>query len=383
MSPRIHIAYLHPHSELAGGERILLDLCSGLDKSRFQPFVILPREGRLAELLRKSGSQVSIIPFRRDLIAGFPPAFSRPLISKISGQLKNWNVDLLHLSDSYLTVVGGLAARRVGIPVALTAHGPWDAHFFFQDVLNRLFLERIWFPTEYVHEALRRRKILPEKMLIKVPFGVDTKIFSPAAASARGKLGLSEDEFIVLRVARFDAVKDYPTFLRAADELLGRYPQLHFIVLGGNPLKIASESEQNRLAFETYLNERPQMKARFHVMGHQEDVTPFIAAADVVVSSSLSESFGLNLVEAMAMERPVVSTNVGGPSEIVVDGVTGCLVQSSDAHAMAAAVAELIENKNQRIAMGKRGRERVLEMFNLANFVKSMQHEYETTLRRP
>lgn len=381
MSAAFNIAYLTPHSEIAGGERILLDLCAGLNPARFKPFVIVPRDGSLANQLRKAQIPVAVIPFRRDLMSGFPPAFNLTAIKAISKKLMEWNISLLHLQDSYLTLLGGLAARAHKIPVVLTAHGVWDAHFFYQDVLNRLFLKKIWVPTEHVASGVARRNIVSRNIISEIPFGVDAEHFSlQAASNIRAQCGFLDSDIVIARIARFDAVKDYPSFLEAANQVGAQFPHVKFLVLGDTKLNIPSEDKFHKEYFLNYLDRHPRLKRQTYWAGHQEDVVPFLKASDILVSSSRSESFGLTLLEAMSMERPVVSTRVGGPSVIVVDGVTGILVPPQNPARLAEAMTELIANPDKRISMGKQGRARVLQSYQLKQFVKSMEHEYRGLL---
>jgi glycosyltransferase involved in cell wall biosynthesis len=377
----VRITYLTPHSELAGGELALLDLCRRLNRPPFQLHVILPRPGGFSRALEQNKISFAIVPFRRDFLGGYPPAFDLGAIRRIAALLAEWKADLLHLQDSYLTLLGTLAARSSGIPVVLTAHGAWDAHFFYQDLLNRIFLRRIWTPTESVAKSIRRRGFVKKETVRVVPFGIDSEKFSPGDSSlARKKLKLPPEVPLVARIARFDSVKDYPTFLKAAELLAEAHPTVEFVVVGDTVLDIPSESASNKQVFFDFLDARPALKKRVHWVGYQSDVRDYLAAADILVSSSLSESFGFTLLEAMAMERPVVSTNVGGPSEIVDPGLTGYLVPPKSASELADAVLKLINDPVQSRAMGIEGRRRLLEKFDARNFAATMEREYRDLL---
>jgi glycosyltransferase involved in cell wall biosynthesis len=112
------------------------------------------------------------------------------------------------------------------------------------------------------------------------------------------------------------------------------------------------------------IDREPYSKGRFHVLGQRDDVAPVLAAADVVVCPSDFESFGVVNLEAMASGTPVVSTNNGGPAEVVVDGVTGFLVPPKDPAAIATRVIELLYSDDTRRAFGAAGRLRVNQMFS-------------------
>src|SRR5262245_11129076 len=103
-SPK-RIAFVIPHSEPAGGERMVVELARKLDRSRFQPHAILPRTGGLQRLFEVSHIPTAVFPFSRDCVAGYPPACSPIALVRMQRQLRDWKIDLLHLNDSYLSLL--------------------------------------------------------------------------------------------------------------------------------------------------------------------------------------------------------------------------------------------------------------------------------------
>ncbi|MCG3205095.1 MAG: D-inositol-3-phosphate glycosyltransferase [Elusimicrobia bacterium] len=383
MSGSKNIAYMIPHSEFAGGERVIFDLCSRLDPSHFRPHVILPRSGGLSKRFEEIGVPVAIVPFRRDIAFGYPLAFNPLSIKRIKKQLLVWRCDLLHLNDSYLSLLGGIAGKMLNIPVTLTAHGIWDAHFIIQDVANRLFLNRIWAPSALVTGAMVQHGIVNASRVARVPFGVDVEKFAPGAGTIRTTLGISPDDVVVIRVARFDTVKDYPGFLKTAGILAEKYKNVHFMVLGDVTLNIKSENKKNKDEFLEFLERRPTLKQRVHFLGYKTNVPEYLAAADILVSSSISESFPINLLEGMSAGLPVVSTRVGAVDEIIEDGVHGCLVPARDPVALAESVARLIDDPGKRKKMGQEARKKAVASFNLEKFADTMQEQYRLVLDLP
>lgn len=373
---RRHIAYLIPHTEPAGGERVILNLASHLDPERFQASVILPKEGGLSKAFQKVNIPVTIIPFRRNFWHGYPPAFSWKAIREISELLKTKKVDLLHLNDSYLTLLGGMAAQNTGIPCALTAHGIWDAHFWIQDILNARYPKRIWAATEAIHQAILKREYVPKERVKTVFFGINADRFTPAARTP------CTESTVFIRIARFDQVKDYPTLLAAMEKVLVKSPTSKLVIIGDVMLDIPTENRRLVEDAKAHVESSPLLKGRVEFLGYQEDTVRHLQAADVLVSSSRSESVGLSLLEGMSCGLAVVSTNVGGPQEIVLEEKTGLLVAPQNPEALAQAMLSLAQNPQQRKAMGEAGRERVLKIFNVKRFVETMQHEYEDLISR-
>jgi glycosyltransferase involved in cell wall biosynthesis len=153
-------------------------------------------------------------------------------------------------------------------------------------------------------------------------------------------------------------------------------PEAHFIVAGENTQTSADNEYKTRI-LETAAND-PLLKSSLHYLGFRADTERVIAAVDVVVCSSHFESYGMVNIEAMASGKPVVSTNKGGPSETVADGVTGYLVPPGDAAGFALQVIALLENAALRTRMGTAGRTRVEEMFS----VKAMAAHYTRIVER-
>jgi glycosyltransferase involved in cell wall biosynthesis len=118
-----------------------------------------------------------------------------------------------------------------------------------------------------------------------------------------------------------------------------------------------------------------------HLTGWLDDARPFLAAADVVALSSENEGLPLVALEAMLLERPVVSTDAGSVSEAVVDGETGFVVPVGDTHALASALRRLIDDPDLRRAMGVRGRERALGHFSAERMAASFEALYSEIAR--
>jgi glycosyltransferase involved in cell wall biosynthesis len=115
-----------------------------------------------------------------------------------------------------------------------------------------------------------------------------------------------------------------------------------------------------------------------HFLGHRPDLPEILADVDVLVHCPLTpEPFGLVLLEAMAMQVPVVATHAGGPKEIVNHGETGNLVPPGDTSALAAAILRLLENKSNRMTMGGAARRRVHERFSAESMVRQLERYFE------
>jgi glycosyltransferase involved in cell wall biosynthesis len=120
----------------------------------------------------------------------------------------------------------------------------------------------------------------------------------------------------------------------------------------------------------------------FHGPLEQSQLLQYYQATDILINPSFSESFGMSLVEAMACERPVIATRVGGMQEIVQHGTTGLMVERNDAAALAEAIVQLLADREMRATMGKAGRKRAIELFAWRQVARNVLGHYESMIQQ-
>jgi glycosyltransferase involved in cell wall biosynthesis len=177
----------------------------------------------------------------------------------------------------------------------------------------------------------------------------------------------------VVWCGRLQRWKGAHVFLEAAARVRRDVPAARFLVVGGAlfGLEAAYEGELHALARGLGLGE----DVRF--TGQQADPGPFLAAADVIVHSSVCpEAFGLVVLEGMAHGKPVVASAAGGPEEIVEPGVTGRLVPPNDADALAQALITLMRDDSLRAEMGRAARERAERCFSVGAMMRRIETLY-------
>jgi glycosyltransferase involved in cell wall biosynthesis len=170
-------------------------------------------------------------------------------------------------------------------------------------------------------------------------------------------------------VGRLAPWKGQREFLEAARLVATEWPEARFLVVGD----VAFDGPSYRDALRRLVR-RLGLEDRVIFTGWRRDVPVVLAAADVLVHSSvLPEPFGLVIVEAMAMERPVVASRLGGPGEIVRDGHEGVLVDPRHPEEIAEALLRLAADPALRTCMGRTGRVRALGCFGAERFVQEME----------
>jgi len=179
---------------------------------------------------------------------------------------------------------------------------------------------------------------------------------------------------VVGAFGRLAPVKNYPLLLEAARRVLDAEP-VTFVIAGDGPERARLERLVGRLGLAEHV----------YLAGWLPNPYPLLAAVDVVASSSIVEGFGLVLLEAMALGKPVVATEVGGVAEIVRHGETGLVSPPGDPVALADAILRLLRDPPLRRALGDRGRERAREEFSLTRMCDQVRGIYLSALktRRP
>jgi len=120
------------------------------------------------------------------------------------------------------------------------------------------------------------------------------------------------------------------------------------------------------------------LEKHFSFLGFIKDIKEIYAQIDVLVHPAINEPFGRAIIEAMAMGKPVVAYNCGGPKEIVINNKTGYLIEPYDYRGLAEKTLQLLESRELRIKFGKAGRTRVIEKFNIERYVKEMEEIFES-----
>jgi len=188
----------------------------------------------------------------------------------------------------------------------------------------------------------------------------------PTPAGARMRLGLPDDGPLVGIVGRLQRWKGMHTLIQAMPRVLGAHPQAHAVLVGGR-----HDLEPD---YPAYLEEQLRelgVEDRVILAGAQSNVPEWMQAMDIVVHASDNEPFGIVVVEAMALGKPVIAGSAGGPTEMITPGVDGLLSPYNDPQALAAAILTCLDDPGFASRMGAAARERAAE-FSTQNFARNV-----------
>lgn len=295
---------------------------------------------------------------------------------------KKYRPDILH-TRSLAALEAVIPAFFAGIPIRIHGEHGWDVndpggsnpHYRRIRRLYKPFVHHYVALSEQIAFYLEREVKISTTRLSRICNGVDTTHFR----SSDGSRMIMEDSpfnnpdlVIMGTVGRLQAIKDQITLIRAFAEARRRFgeeiEQLRLIIVGNGPLldKIEKEIASNGLTAYVWLT------------GERSDISTLMQAFDFFVLPSRAEGISNTILEAMASGLAVVATNVGGNSELVIEGQTGALVQAEDPIAMASAIGRLTINTSQRQQQGKAARIRAEMKFSLDNMVNQYGSLYQS-----
>jgi len=283
---------------------------------------------------------------------------------------------IVHTHTSKAGFLGRWAAWLCRVPIIVhTPHGHvfWG---YFGPCRTRLFiaLERwtarittmLVMLTEREKADHLRFRIAPEEKFTVIHSGVDLSRFRPdpaRAATARAALGIPAEALLLATVGRLTAVKGQVTLIRAIAKCLQQGERVFLLILGEGELR----SHLEALSAELGIAEA----VRFP--GWRSDVASVIDACDIFCLPSLNEGMGKAIVEAMAMGKPVIASDVGGIPDLVVPGENGILVPPGDSNTLAKAIVNLRDHPEMRVNMGEQGKKKAL-----GYGVESMIHKIDS-----
>ena len=298
--------------------------------------------------------------------------------------LRRERYDIVHTHLAKAGVVGRVAARLAGVPV--TVHTPHTISFraSASPLLNWAFrfADRACAPlcqkiitvsrlnaTTYIDARIGRAE-----QYVTIYSGVETGKYSAPVdrATCREELGIVDGDLLVAWIGRLNRQKDPVTFVRAARLIRDRYPRARFVLVGDDPLGESLEPEV-RAAIEGL-----HLGAAIQLLGYRTDINRILAAADLVMHTSLYEGLARSVVEAMLAGVPLVATAVDGIPEAVVSGERGgLLVPPGDPMALAEAATQLIENPDLAARLAAAGQSWARERFDVRDMVSALDGLYQ------
>ena len=369
-SDRIRVVEVLATGTTGGAQEHLFGLVTRMDHSRFDVSVVALSPGSAVRKLERAGFLVLVLDEPDDAIA----------VGALAAHLVEIRPDVIHNHMYRAELVGTRAAIALGEVghrrpyIVSTVHSSRVRSEEDREMLRVL--------TPRMDQLIAVSKMIEAKLehegrttapIRRIYNGVDLSRYEnqEPCCTLPEEYGMEPGSQIVGVVARLEPEKGHPTLLEAWPAVLRSAPDAYLLIVGEGSRRDALEVLARDL----------RIAHRVVFTGRRDDVPAVTAALDVAVLPSYREAQGLSILEALALSRPVVASNVGGIPEMITDGVTGLLVPPHDPDALAAAIVRLLQDHPYADTLGRAGHDMVHDRFDIDLMVGLVQQIYEEGAR--
>lgn len=297
-------------------------------------------------------------------------------LRRLGAEIRQYEPDLLHAHDYKTNVLGILLKKWFRIPCVTTMHGyvSRSARLNTYYHLDRWAINRMDYVVAVssdLFEFLNSLRIPPTRYSL-IHNGIDTEQVRRALvpSEARKQLGIPSGPVTIGAVGRLAAEKGFDLLISAIGELRRQGNDVQLVIVGDGEQRRGLEQQARQHGCEDIV----------HLVGHQADVIPFYEAFDIFALSSLREGLPNVVLEAMAMEVPVISTRVGGLVQLIDDQQTGILVDASDVAALTEGVGRLVNDAQLRKSLATSARQDVATRFSFSHRMQKIAGIYDGLL---
>jgi len=357
-----------------GAEQLMPAILNRLTEAGFNIRVcaLQVRKGNpIAEELKSLGLPVDLVLL---------PNLRHPLnLFRILRYLRVHRPQILHTQLEFSDILGTIAAKLLGIPTVSTLHtldifegkktATWRLKLRWFVLRN--FCDKIIAVSEKTRTHHLQAGRLGERKVITIYNGIDISRFKNIDESIkhqlRQSLKLPANSQIIITIAVLREPKGIQYMLKALSYILDKKPNTHYLIVGdgvyADPLReqVVDLNIQEHVTFA----------------GHRTEIPALLSISDIFVLPTLRDALPTVLIEALAAEIPIVSSNVGGVPEIVENKVNGLLVPPRDPNELASACLQLLQNKELTSQIVQTGNTVVQQRFNINNQIEHLSHLYE------
>ena len=368
MSKKIKVLECIRQGQIGGGESHLLSLVENLDRSKFEPVVLSFTDGPMLKRLSEMNVPAHVI------------YTEKPFDVRKWGIVKNFlrkqKVDLIHAHGTRANSNVLWAARSLGIPVIYTVHG-WSFHQDQKPIVRtiRILGEKYLTSKTAVNISVSASNQQSGKEQIKsfesvvINNGIDQTKFNPGKKykNIRAELNIPNESLLVLFIARFTAHKQPLALIEAFAKSLSSNSKMHLLMVGDG-----DQRKQAELIVKEY-----GLEKKITLESFRQDVPDILASADIFVLPSLWEGLPIGLLEAMAMGKAVIATNVDGTSEVVQHNENGLLISTEGlVQNLTKALIELSSDEEKKNKFRINAIKTVNDRYNAANMTRSIEDIY-------
>jgi glycosyltransferase involved in cell wall biosynthesis len=376
---RIRVAWIIGSAEVGGAEHLILSLMRHLPAEEFEGSVICPSPGPMVARYAQVAARVGTVG-RRSFVNPF-------VILRMAWLLRRWRIDVVH-TCLYDSDAGGILAARLAGVRRVISHIVGHNFFVTDERGWPRARKRLWswiYRWVYrladqliaVSEAVKtdlvaRRGIAvsPRKIVvIRHSVAQEAMAVAPEHVERVKQLcGITEASVVIAAIASLIPLKGHRYLIEALPAIVGSVSNLRCLVVGDGPHRAAIEQLVRRLGLAGHVV--------FTGVLDEEEKKAVIHLSRAVVLPSLSEGLPVVLLEAMALGKPIVATDVGGIRELIDDQLSGILVRPRDPEALAAAIVKVASDQAWAEGLGRAGRRRFEQAFSFPRVIDRLRAMY-------
>jgi glycosyltransferase involved in cell wall biosynthesis len=356
----LKILHIDPERHWGGGEAQVLGLLSYLAERGHRNDLLTHPDGRLFQQSQALSVRTIPLVVRNDLDL-------RP-IPRLRRLIRDENYDIIHFHTKRAHALSFWLSRGAPRPKCVVTRRmdyPEANNWYTRCLYNRK-VEGVVAVSQRISELLVQAGVAAEKIRL-IHDGIDPRPFESAANNR----DMHTDCVVVGMAAVFEQRKGHRFLFEAARRLKTQGCRIQYRLAGDGSLRQSLEKTATRLG----------LKDDVQFLGFVSDIPTFLSQIDIFVLPSLFEGLGVSVLEAMAAEKAVIASRVGGLTEVVLDGVTGFLVTPGDAEGLANAIAKLAGDRSLSREMGQKGRARLKEHFTTAQMARKNEAYYYGLLK--
>lgn len=372
MTMKIKVLHITKMKGISGSENHLLTLLAGLNKDRFEVYLCILAESRHLCLLQEYTRKLEIAGIIVSVLVMHKYA-NVSLVWKLRNYILRENIHIVHTHLIHADFYGTLAAKLAGVATILSSRHNDDR---FRKYLPLIWLNRFlarWHSniiviSDWIGVFLQEVEKIPVEKIVRIHYGLEAKIIIDKTNPQyiRQQFQIPNQVPVIVTIGRLTDQKGHTYLLRAVKQVKAQFPDLRVLIIGDGELRPELENQSKEL----------ELEANVIFPGYRNDALKLLSGCDFFVFPSLWEGFGLVLLEAMALKKAIVASNVSAIPESVVDGKTGILVPPKDPEKLAEATVTLLNDHELRLSMGEAGYIHLQDNFSVQKMVTATETLY-------
>lgn len=348
---------------------LLLEQLKFLKKEGYKVFAVCSG-GKWIKDIENQGVKVKIVKFKRKI---FSPVSDLVALIKLVVYFKKEKFDIVHTHTPKAGFLGQLAAKLVGIPIVInTLHGfsfaqntPYFKKKFliFLERITAKFSDLILSVSQRVIDTAIKEKICPSQLIKYLGRDIDIERFNPARFNEefilekKKQLGVDPKKKVIGIVARLVAEKGYRELFEAFKMVLEKFPEIIILSVG-------AEEPEKKDAINKNIVKKYGIEGKVIFLGERADVDEIYPLMDIFVLPTYREGIGGSILEASAMERPIITNDIVNCREAVENGKTGILVKTNTPEEIFKAIIYIFSNQKKAKEMARHARGKIKKEFN-------------------